>query len=88
MAYYSFNCPKCGEFTEWHTSMAGQKTYSSCPQCNKQSKRVFKPAGTFKMDQKVIKRIEKGMEPRVVNKASITGKKLGSTSVKSRPWQV
>jgi hypothetical protein len=68
--------------------MAGQKAYSSCPQCDKQSKRVFKPAGIFKMDQKVKNRIEKGMEPRVMSKASITGKKLGNPSVTSRPWQV
>ncbi|MEW9675770.1 zinc ribbon domain-containing protein [Lentibacillus sp. L22] len=86
MANYTFRCESCGEFTLWYQGMKGNKREAECPECKRKAKRLFKPPITFRMDSRVKKRVERGMEPRIVNKKDLPkGGKRKSTV--SRPWQ-
>lgn len=86
MANYTFCCENCGEFTLWYKEMKGDKLENECPDCKRKSKRLFKPPMTFHMDNRVKSRIERGLEPRVVNKRDLPEKQKRKSNV-SRPWQ-
>ncbi|MFD1361866.1 zinc ribbon domain-containing protein [Lentibacillus salinarum] len=86
MPSYTFSCKKCGEFTLWFQHMRGTRQEVQCPECSEAAKRVFKPPITFNMDSRVKKRIEKGMEPRVVNKKDLPKNTKRNPTI-SRPWQ-
>lgn len=88
MIPYSFKCPGCGVFTEYHRSMQGQKKFSFCPDCGLESLRTYQPPHVVRMDGQVKQRIEKGMEPRVMNRSEINGTPIRSAPPASRPWQV
>ncbi|WP_217586148.1 zinc ribbon domain-containing protein [Lentibacillus saliphilus] len=91
MAYFTFSCPQCGEFTEWHTSLKGKKDVAHCPECETLSKRVFRPPLTYRMDSRVKQTIEQGMEPKLVKKENMVGtpiqQAVQSKPRLSRPWQ-
>ncbi|MGP4106474.1 FmdB family zinc ribbon protein [Virgibacillus sp. L01] len=86
MPSYSFSCETCGHFTLWNQHMEGNKQQAECPVCGGIAKRVFKPPITFKMDGLIKRRIENGMEPRIVNKNSLP-KSMNRRPTASRPWQ-
>ncbi|PTL37578.1 hypothetical protein [Alkalicoccus saliphilus] len=88
MIPYSFKCPACGVFTEYHQSMQGQKKISFCPDCGLEASRTYQPPHVARMDGRVKKRLEKGMEPRVINRSEINGTPVRSSVSPSRPWQV
>lgn len=88
MATYTFNCQLCGEFSEWHQSIKGNKQITTCPTCHAASKRVFKPPIIFQMDQTVKKQIERGMKPQLVKKQHLPSTPIGSKTKTKRPWQV
>lgn len=71
MANYTFRCENCGDFTEWHKSTQGNKQQAKCPDCNGIAKRVFMPPITFRMDSRVKRTIEGGMEPKLVKKENL-----------------
>ncbi|MFB1049849.1 zinc ribbon domain-containing protein [Paraliobacillus sp. JSM ZJ581] len=87
MPNYTFNCEKCGVFTEWHTSSKGNKQYSACPSCKMKSKRVFAPPIVYKVDARV-KQIESGGKTPKVMKRDQLPKRLKKSPVSTRPWQV
>jgi len=86
MPNYTFKCEECGEFTIWYAGMSGNREQASCPECNKEAKRVFLPPITFRMDSKVKGRVERGMEPRLVKREDMP-KKAPSRPKAARPWQ-
>lgn len=91
MAYYTFKCNVCGEFTEWHRSTKGNKQYSTCPTCDAIAKRVFKPPIVYRLDKKLKHTIEKGKEPQIRTKEQLTTtaiQKVIKRSQSARPWQV
>ncbi|HLQ72997.1 MAG TPA: zinc ribbon domain-containing protein [Bacillota bacterium] len=91
MANYTFSCPNCGEFTEWHTSMQGNKQISSCPECEAEAKRVFLPPITFRMNSKLKTTIAEGMEPKLMTKDELPKVPLKKVTRRRRetprPWQ-
>lgn len=88
MGYYTFLCNSCGEFTEWHKSILGQKDYAFCPNCQHEAARVFKPPLALRMDSSLKKRIERGMEPRIVCKNKLQNRNVKRNGIQKRPWQV
>jgi len=66
--------------------MRGNRQAAACPQCEVTAPRVFTPPMTFQMDSNVKKRIERGMEPRLVKRADMPKKQQQKKTV-SRPWQ-
>lgn len=88
MVYYTFACPSCGDFTEWHSSMQGNKELSICPACEGESTRVFTPPMLSKMDSRLKQKVEQGMEPKIMKGdafAKTPTKKRSSQNL--RPWQ-
>ena len=88
MGYYTFACNECGEFNEWHKSLLGQKSYATCPTCKQIATRIFKAPLTSKMDGRLKKRIENGMEPRVISKEAMPTNSKKTVTTPARPWQV
>ena len=86
MPSYTFKCNSCGEFNVWFAGMNGNRQQSPCPDCQESARRVFLPPMTFRMDGKVKKSIERGMEPRLVKREEMP-KKLKRRPSTARPWQ-
>ncbi|KGX88207.1 zinc ribbon domain-containing protein [Pontibacillus litoralis] len=86
MPSYTFLCPDCGEFTLWYNHMRGSHQEAECAKCNQLSKRVYRAPMTNQMDNKVKSRMERGMEPRVVNRTDLPNSKKRVPSA-PRPWQ-
>jgi len=42
MALYEYECPSCGDFTQWRP-MSESRLPAECPQCHAAAKRVFSP---------------------------------------------
>ncbi|MFB4159565.1 FmdB family zinc ribbon protein [Geomicrobium sp. JSM 1781026] len=85
---YSFSCPTCGQFEERHTTSTGDKTKSSCPQCQQTAKRVFTKPNTFSMNPLIKNKIDRGTTPTVTNTSQLKGKKISSSKHNPRPWQI
>ncbi|SFF57833.1 putative regulatory protein, FmdB family [Halobacillus alkaliphilus] len=85
MPNYSFACDTCGEFTLWFAHMDGAQA-ARCPDCEGKAKRIYRAPMVQRMDSKVKKRVERGMEPRVVTRDQMprTKQKLPTAA---RPWQ-
>ncbi|CAM3842833.1 FmdB family zinc ribbon protein [Alkalicoccus chagannorensis] len=88
MPNYTFLCGGCGEFTQWHQSSRGPKSHALCPVCLHIARRQFKPVYTFRMDSSVKKRMEQGMEPRIVSRNQLPSTPIRKSVPHGRPWQV
>lgn len=86
---YTFHCEDCGEFTLFLKTMSGNKENRDCPNCKKESQRVYMPPNLFSISKEVRTRIEKGMEPRRMTKEELGPRQpKRKQSLSNRPWQV
>lgn len=88
MPSYTFCCNDCGEFTLVFRNTEGNRMSAVCPECGLTGKRVFLPPNLYSMSQILKTRIEKGMEPRRMNRKEL-GPRLPKkrSPAAQRPWQ-
>ncbi|MBI5974157.1 FmdB family zinc ribbon protein [Staphylococcus canis] len=84
MPTYTYHCESCGTFT-LRQRMSEQHETATCPDCEAIAKREFQPFQTYRLDQRVKQRIEKGQQPRIV-KGKDLPKKAAKPQNTSRPW--
>lgn len=89
MPSYTFECQECGPFTLFYKQMAGDKQTAVCPTCLEKAKRIYFAPHLITGSHVLRQRIEKGMEPKIVSKSELAGRKIKPPSyAPRRPWQV
>ncbi|KIL49762.1 FmdB family zinc ribbon protein [Jeotgalibacillus soli] len=91
MPFYTFECIQCGIYDEWHKSTASYNEEAKCPSCYQERKRVFLPPNLLFTSQALRKRVDSGMEPKIVKKENIGGKPRHHhkhSQQPKRPWQI
>ncbi|HEC2172868.1 TPA: zinc ribbon domain-containing protein [Staphylococcus delphini] len=86
MPNYSYTCEVCGTFTI-RQRISEQHETAPCPSCERTAKREFVAFQTYKMDDLVKRRIEKGQRPRLVKREDLPMQQRRS-SQNTRPWMV
>ncbi|MTV23131.1 FmdB family zinc ribbon protein [Staphylococcus delphini] len=84
MPNYSYTCEVCGTFTI-RQRISEQHETAACPSCERTAKREFVAFQTYKMDDRVKRRIEKGQRPRLVKREDLPMKPRPSQRA-TRPW--
>lgn len=69
MPRYDYLCEQCGSFIQW-LKISEVTDCVDCPECQKQSKRLYSAPGLIFTPQALRQRIERGVEPKVVQKES------------------
>lgn len=87
MPRYTFLCELCGEYDAWK-SMASDVANDVCPDCSKETKRVYNGFQVSKMDSKLKSHIEQGMTPKVVTKHKLPQSNMKQQNRNPRPWMM